>query len=230
MKLSQIMVAAPLLALAAPLQAQVTTYSTTSSFSSAAGAVTTETFSSCTNGAILSTGQTVSSSSGACGSITPGITFAPTASGHFYIAGPGQSTNPTTALGVDIFNSDPISITFASDISAFGADLFQNFAGGSQSSGDVAYLITVFGPGNTLLGTFNPLVSPNGGDFFGLTSTSPISKINVSLPGGYAVIDNVRFAAFGAVPEPASWALMLLGFGAIGCALRRRSGGALARA
>jgi len=33
----------------------------------------------------------------------------------------------------------------------------------------------------------------------------------------------VTFAVSGGVPEPATWALMLLGFGAIGIALRRRS-------
>jgi hypothetical protein len=33
----------------------------------------------------------------------------------------------------------------------------------------------------------------------------------------------------GAVPEPGTWALMILGFGLVGAALRRRSNGALAR-
>ncbi len=35
---------------------------------------------------------------------------------------------------------------------------------------------------------------------------------------------------FNSVPEPATWALMILGFGGVGTALRRRSTGALARA
>jgi len=40
-------------------------------------------------------------------------------------------------------------------------------------------------------------------------------------------IDNLTFtpnATTGAVPEPATWAMMLLGFGAVGSAMRRRSG------
>jgi hypothetical protein len=38
------------------------------------------------------------------------------------------------------------------------------------------------------------------------------------------LIDGVSFAAsdIAAVPEPASWAMMLLGFGAIGLTMRRR--------
>jgi hypothetical protein len=35
-------------------------------------------------------------------------------------------------------------------------------------------------------------------------------------------IDNVRFGAAASVPEPGTWATMLLGFGAVGFAMRRR--------
>lgn len=47
-------------------------------------------------------------------------------------------------------------------------------------------------------------------------------------PDGYNVgLDNIRFEAqamtSGAVPEPATWAMMILGFGASGWALRRRA-------
>ena len=49
-----------------------------------------------------------------------------------------------------------------------------------------------------------------------------------SLDGGVSgpALDNVRVAAVGvagAVPEPASWALMILGFGAMGAVVRRRT-------
>lgn len=45
----------------------------------------------------------------------------------------------------------------------------------------------------------------------------------------YVGLDNVSFTltraapATGGVPEPASWALMILGFGGVGASLRRRS-------
>jgi hypothetical protein len=36
------------------------------------------------------------------------------------------------------------------------------------------------------------------------------------------IIDDVSFVTVSAVPEPGTWAMMLLGFGAIGWSLRRR--------
>lgn len=36
------------------------------------------------------------------------------------------------------------------------------------------------------------------------------------------VVDNIRFSAVSAVPEPNTWAMMLVGFGAVGAAMRRR--------
>lgn len=44
------------------------------------------------------------------------------------------------------------------------------------------------------------------------------ARLNSALTG------NLQFATAAAVPEPASWALMMLGFGIIGFALRRRQG------
>jgi len=38
----------------------------------------------------------------------------------------------------------------------------------------------------------------------------------------FSLLDGVKLEAQGAVPEPASWALMILGFGASGVAMRRR--------
>ena len=47
---------------------------------------------------------------------------------------------------------------------------------------------------------------------------------NPSIPGGQGVPETlvVRFNAGGAVPEPATWALMITGFGLVGATLRRR--------
>ena len=50
----------------------------------------------------------------------------------------------------------------------------------------------------------------------------PIGNVHPN-EAGYAVIAN-QLAAASVVPEPSSWALMLVGFGAIGCAMRRRAG------
>lgn len=70
--------------------------------------------------------------------------------------------------------------------------------------------------GNSTPGSFNP----NTAYFSG-----PLT-LRFSNTSGGLVIDNVRVdvigAATGAVPEPATWAMMLTGFGLVGACLRRR--------
>lgn len=74
-------------------------------------------------------------------------------------------------------------------------------------------------------------VNPNGNQANPITNplaTLTLSGADVSLVGGLRLtssqnafeIDNLSVAG---VPEPASWAMMLAGFGMIGGALRRRS-------
>ncbi|HEY1124269.1 MAG TPA: PEPxxWA-CTERM sorting domain-containing protein [Sphingobium sp.] len=60
------------------------------------------------------------------------------------------------------------------------------------------------------------------------TNGNVILRIDL-LQGGYAAIDNLKIVAsdvkgqVGGVPEPASWAMMIAGFGLAGSVLRRRS-------
>ena len=73
----------------------------------------------------------------------------------------------------------------------------------------------------------------NTGEFFGFISTDSFNSVTITA-GNQAGLDHetnelddlsfggIRRAGAGAVPEPASWALMLGGFGAIGGALRSR--------
>ena len=66
-----------------------------------------------------------------------------------------------------------------------------------------------------------------GLDASGSTNGNVILRIDL-LSGGYAAIDNLRIVAsntpgdVGGVPEPATWAMMILGFGVVGGAMRRR--------
>ena len=57
-----------------------------------------------------------------------------------------------------------------------------------------------------------------------MTGLGPFDTITVQQTNGYAVIDNVRFGANAdtGVPEPATWAMMIAGFGLVGGAMRRR--------
>jgi len=89
-----------------------------------------------------------------------------------------------------------------------------------------------FGPDQvdrTSWASFNPQPDPPGdvlaGQFNFNTQADPFMAFSVSIDG-----DPLTFSlAGGGVPEPASWALMLVGFGGLGAALRaRRRAGALA--
>ena len=55
-------------------------------------------------------------------------------------------------------------------------------------------------------------------DFFGVTDTTPFTSVLVT---SNEVVMNVGRVAYG-VPEPTTWAMMLLGFFGLGAALRRR--------
>jgi hypothetical protein len=59
--------------------------------------------------------------------------------------------------------------------------------------------------------------------FFGVTSATPFSSVEISSALGVDV-DNVTFGT-AAVPEPASWLMIIGGFGLVGATLRRRPAG-----
>ena len=59
--------------------------------------------------------------------------------------------------------------------------------------------------------------------------TLTVSGTVVGSSGGGSFGGNVNVSPVGAVPEPATWAMMLLGFGAVGFAMRRRQRPALAQ-
>ena len=148
------------------------------------------------------------------------MTFSPPSGFDLYVAAAGQSANPTTALGLDFPSGGDITISFDSLATAFGSDLFQNFGGGFQSGSDAAFLISLFN-GGSIVGTYSLAVASGVGAYFGVTGSDAFNRVTVAQSGGFAVLDNVSFNG-SAVPEPATWMLMLLGFGGIGYAMRFR--------
>lgn len=62
--------------------------------------------------------------------------------------------------------------------------------------------------------------------FYGAINAGGISRIFIKNAAGGIEVDHVQYgreaAVTGAVPEPATWAMMIAGFGLIGGALRRR--------
>lgn len=190
-------------------------------FFSSAGTAAVVDFQGCGTSTIsVGVNVAVSSTSGPCTGIPAGVTFTAPAGNDLYIAAAGQSSNPTTALGLDFPTGGDITITLDSLASTFSLDLFQNFGAGSQSGSDASFLISLFN-GGVSAGTYNVAVASGTGTSFGATSSNPFNSITVSQARGFAVIDNFSFNV-AAVPEPATWAMMLLGFGAMGVSLRRR--------
>ena len=144
-----------------------------------------------------------------CTGTTSGVCAAPSNSapqGTPYLA-VGGGGNATVNLGlvssfqfdygsIDSFNTLTIFSTGANPIIIPGVN-FANAANGNQTA-----------PGTNGLFT----VSGDAGELF--------TSINFASSQNAIEIDNV--AAIQAVPEPATWAMMLLGFGGIGFAMRRR--------
>ena len=108
-----------------------------------------------------------------------------------------------------------------------------------------AYPITFYGSGGSVLGSFNLAAAnilPPGysGGIFPPAGTSPLPGLFIGFtsagndilgfsvgPGASAndafAIDDVRWTTLrdGGIPEPSTWAMLLLGFGGLGAVLRR---------
>ncbi len=116
-------------------------------------------------------------------------------------------------------DGDPsFSIAFSTSINAFSAV----FAGVSTGADVTLYAYN----GATLIGTVNGPTTTTTSQFVLSFAAPTITRIAVR-PGSFTdwvAVDNINFTqngVVGTVPEPASWALMLVGFGAMGAAVRR---------
>ncbi len=188
--------AASALLLASASQATVTVYNSQAAFAAALGPLATEDF---TDATLVSGLSIVSTASQAA------IT-----GGHYH---------DRTVLG--------------------GAQTIYSFAGGANGFGAI-FDLSPGGFGQGLQFTLNltaggtevvpVLAATQVGAFFGFTSTNTFSSVLVTSGTNPGVaethdLDDLQFGsvAGGAVPEPASWMLMVAGFGMVGAGLRRRS-------
>ncbi len=136
----------------------------------------------------------------------------------------GVGTWNDTDLSYNTGNGSPMNLFLGSPFTASGETTVS--PGISVTAGQlyVAYL-TVFGnagPDGTItfdLGTSNPDL----GYFVFNNTDNPVGDSSWNY---FANFGNARFSATfdaqAAVPEPSTWALMILGFGAMGFAMRRR--------
>jgi hypothetical protein len=111
-----------------------------------------------------------------------------------------------------------MSFAFGTGIAAFLAEL--NWVAG-DSGGESGIFVRAYDSSNNLLESLQVadtsvnLVSPG---YYGFQRASnDIARID--LTGGYIGARNISTSDLG-VPEPASWALMILGFGSVGTLLR----------
>ncbi len=151
----------------------------------------------------------------------------PTSGGR--VLSPGGSE---LAPGPSLKQKDGLRLDFATPLSAFGLDVLL------QSIDDFPLAsITVYDAALNVIGSGGiPGAGGGGGpgatSFFGVfSSTNNISRIVITdgddndiFPDANLGYDSFRFQiAQAAVPEPATWALMIVGFGVTGRALRRRA-------
>ncbi|CAA9520511.1 MAG: hypothetical protein AVDCRST_MAG23-165 [uncultured Sphingosinicella sp.] len=117
-----------------------------------------------------------------------------------------------------------LTFTFGSAITAFGFDW-------TDLDISDSYRVDFSGPGFTSVGFSTPPFSLNGegAGFFGFRSDTAFTTVmfTQNAAGGFVDafgIDNIRTSSSlsaPAVPEPTTWAMMILGFGAAGLSLRR---------
>ena len=147
--------------------------------------------------------------------------------GQYYSVGPSTFTPGTVLLG----SLGPlVSLSFIwGSIDTYNSLTFTDAAGtpllGSQytfTGSQIAALVPAPANGSQVLDAQNPIV------------TFLFSGLDQTLVGGFQMssaqnafeIDNIALVTSrsipGGVPEPSTWAMMLLGFGAIGFTIRRR--------
>jgi hypothetical protein len=209
-----------------------TVYTSAAAFTAATTGVTTNGFNSVPNGTSSWILQSGSYSQ-------PGFTITATNNNAFNSNGTG---NPSGYYYYDwgtggVINTPyggTLTVTFSTAVTAFALDLgvFYGMAFPYPPGTIPGAATTLYGQPvqiGTSQGNFtvNTATTQNL-TFFGVTSDTAFTSFTISgltnQSGASTVFDNLRFgtAATAAVPEPATWAMMIMGFGMVGASLRRR--------
>lgn len=154
--------------------------------------------------------------------VSGGIRFTQIPGGHPsiipYIAPPGgAATSPEAQSQVLEANGDEnfrFELASNASFNAIGFNLYTNAY--------AAPVVSLYTPGGALIGSYIVPQAPDTLGFFGLTSTMAIGSAVMIVDRGWVqnvAIDNV---SLGAIPEPASWAMLIAGFALIGATMRRR--------
>ncbi len=195
-----------------PATSAVTAYTDLASFTAAAGALDLETV----NGLTAETSfQTVPLSLGG-GAFTI-LGFGNQFDGNFVDLPLTQyDIDGTTNLSVFTYEISGFDLTFAAPITAFGFDF--------AAMQDLVVRLNIEVAGATLV---PPVQAGNVIGFYGFVSTTPFTTIRFVGPFDTAddfAMDNLRWtSSAAAIPEPATWALLIAGFGLTGASLRLRN-------
>jgi len=149
------------------------------------------------------------------------------------VNGSGSSGHSFFGFGTISFTFDPVALGgLPTDVGIVWTD-GDGFDGRQVGSN---YTFSFFDAGGSLLGsTTQRLGDANnfGGTaedrFFGWTGSVGVGSLSVA--GNSVELDHLQYGfsgAPGAVPEPTTWAMLLVGFGVVGGAMRSRRGPALA--
>jgi hypothetical protein len=195
-------------------QASVVEFSSLAAWDAAVPSSTTISFN---GGTSFTGGGTTTSAGGVNFSVAGGEIFqiAPSFYGSSFGAGGFYGSS---YLNWDYFTPDVMTVTLPSANTAIGFD-YAELAGRADT-----FTIVVGGQ------TFTVDTSTTGALFFGAVSTVPFTTFTIEdlqAPGSvnldqgpYPTIDNFSFGVT-AVPEPSTWAMMILGFAAVAFAAHR---------
>jgi hypothetical protein len=194
--------------LATAVAAAPTTYTSRTSFNTAAPGTLLEDFeearftSSLTPSVGTSLNSTTSNAVFSAGEIIPGVTFSTSNGTSLAAISPSvPGAPPTASLGA---TSGALHVlTFSTPVDAFALDVY---TGGTPQ-------VQLFDAANNSLGTFSLTLISGGVTpryFFGVTTAAaeaPIARATVGAAGTTAQIDDVALRAVVAVPEPGALAL-----------------------
>lgn len=215
MRLAKMLLAgAALVATTTAANATVTVYTTLAAFNAATSALGTDTFNTgITPGAALPASLT--RTAGAYGyTVSDSATV---------LYGAGSAADPwlsnDTNAAVITFNA------FTGGVSAAGGFFFGSDVAGAFVAAPLGITVTATDASGTVTQT---LISPTQTTFLGFVSSSALTSLTVraTVPNSsyWATVNNLVLGqrAVSAVPETATWAMMLVGFGMMGASIRYR--------
>jgi hypothetical protein len=134
------------------------------------------------------------------------------------------SVNGTRFAAVDLVGGATFTLTFGNPVQAFGAS-FVGLANGGRTE-----IVRLLNTNGNVIDSFQIEGATDDGfskDFFGFTSDAPFAAISINhvsrATNDVFGMDNLIVSTeVAAVPEPATWGLMVLGFGMMAASMRYR--------